>query len=70
MDKVWQENLLCPELIGDNELCLYKNMQEFCKSIKTEFYQFRDDNEKTTIKFIVEQVFKLKNPINKRLDEH
>ena len=46
MDKAWNENLLVPELIGENEFCLYKNMSEYCKSMKTEFDEFRLDFEK------------------------
>lgn len=30
MDKVWEENLRVPELIGEDGICLYKNMKEFC----------------------------------------
>ena len=46
MDKVWNENLLVPELIGENEICLYKNMSEYCKGLKIDFDEFRFDFEK------------------------
>ena len=32
MEKVWKENLLVDEFIGENEMCIFKNLGEFCKS--------------------------------------
>lgn len=69
MDKVWDENLLVPELIGDNELCLYRNLKEFCEAQKREFYQFRDDFEPTTARMIGEKVISVKNPLTIKIND-
>lgn len=56
IDKIWNENLLIPEMIGDNELCLYKNLQEYCKASKSEFSQFRDEFEPTVNRKISDKI--------------
>lgn len=69
MDKVWDENLLVPDLIGENELCLYQNLKEFCRAQRTEFSAFRDDFEPTTQKMISEKVISVKNPLSLKINE-
>ena len=32
MEKIWEENLKVPGIIGDDGLCLYNNMAEYCKA--------------------------------------
>lgn len=69
MDKVWDENLLVPGLVGENEMCLYQNLKEYCLAQKTEFSAFRDDFEPTTQKMISEKVISVKNPLSLKINE-
>lgn len=69
MDKVWDENLLVPNLIGENDMCLYKNLIEYCQAQKSEFTQFRDSVEPNTEKMINEKVAAVKNPLTIKISK-
>lgn len=69
LDKAWNENLLIPDLIGENEFCLYRNLQEYCKAQRAEFSDFREQFEPTVARMIADKVLQVKNPLNLKMSD-
>ena len=56
-------------MIGNNELCLYKNMKEYCQVSKAEFGKFREEFEPIMNKKIKDACLQVKNPLNIKMTD-
>ena len=61
--------MLIPDLVGENEFCLYRNMQEYCKAQRAEFADFREQFEPTVNRMITDKVLQVKNPLNLKMSD-